>query len=82
MTRSKMLERLRELLGEEHPEKKKKRLRKLLKALKEKQKELEKRLEHCDGPHQRRRLEQKIAVIREQRKKGQAICRGREESAD
>jgi hypothetical protein len=47
-----------------------KKLRKTIKALKEKQKELEKRLRRTEGKHARERLQQKIEVLKAQRRKG------------
>lgn len=70
-----LLDRLHKLLQRPPEKARLKKLRKTIKALKEKQKDLEDQLERADGSHARKRLQQKIAVLRAQRKKGAAVYR-------
>ena len=70
MKTSKLVATLQKLLQRPPEETKIKKLRKTIKKLKAKQKELEDRLKHTHGKHDRKRLQQKIDVLKVQRRKG------------
>lgn len=56
------------------------KLREVLKALKEKQNELELELENTRGEHERRKIANKIQVIRRQREKGAEVYKSIKEA--
>jgi hypothetical protein len=70
MKTMKLLDRLQRLLAVPADETPLKKLRKTVRALKDKQKKLEESLSHAKGVHARQRLEQKIQVVKAQRRKG------------
>lgn len=70
MKTTKLMARVQKLLQLPPEETKLKKLRKTIKALKEKQEELEEKLKRTRGKHSRERLQQKIDVLRAQRRKG------------
>jgi hypothetical protein len=57
-------------LGEDADREQIKKLRKVLKALKSDQEKLQLKLAEAEGEHERRKLSQKLEVIRLQREKG------------
>jgi hypothetical protein len=75
MTKEKLYKRLGKLIDRrEDPDRKQlKELRQVLQQLKQNQKELIGRLEHAGSPHQRRKLQQDIEVLKLQRKKGVTV---------
>lgn len=70
MKTMKLLAKLNDLIARPPDETPLKKLRKTVRALKEKQAELESRLKDTKGQHSRDRLEQKIKVLKAQRRKG------------
>jgi FtsZ-binding cell division protein ZapB len=70
MKTMKLLARLNDLIAKPPDETPLKKLRKTVRALKDKQAELESRLKSTGGRHSRERIEQKIKVIKAQRRKG------------
>lgn len=72
MKAKKLLARLNVLIGLEEGagNKEIRKLREVLKALKAKQVKLEARLEAAEGENERRKIRQKLEVIRQQRQKG------------
>jgi FtsZ-binding cell division protein ZapB len=70
MKTMKLLDKLNDLIARPPAETPLKKLRKTVRALKEKQAELEESLKQTKGHHSRERLEQKIQVIKAQRRKG------------
>ncbi len=72
MKAKKLLARLNSLMGlEEGADKSEiRKLREVLKALKAKQAKLEAKLEGTEGEHERRKIRQKLEVIKQQRQKG------------
>lgn len=72
MKAKKLLARLNVLIGLEEGagNKEIRKLREVLKALKAKQGKLEARLEAAEGENERRKIRQKLEVIRQQRQKG------------
>lgn len=75
MKTMKLLARIQELLGRPPEETPLNKLRKTIKALKEKQQDLEDKLKRTRGKHERRRLQQKIDVLKAQRRKGAEVYR-------
>ena len=65
-----LLLKLQELMKRPAEETPVEKLYKTVMALKKKQKKLEKKLKRTEGKHARRRLKQKIEVLRVQRRKG------------
>ncbi len=82
MKTKKLLEKLNRLigLGDNADQEEIKKLRKVLKALKEKQMKLTGELEAAKGEHERRKLQQKLEVVRAQRKKGVAVYKSLKEA--
>lgn len=80
MKTRKWIGKLQALLGTPAEETPRKKMGKALKALKARQRELEARLAQTEGNHARQRLQQKIDVLRAQRRKG--LRRYREIKAD
>lgn len=70
-----LIERLQALMKRPAEKTPVKKLYKTVMALKKKQKDLERKLERTDGKHARKRLKQKIRVLRAQRKKGIELYR-------
>jgi len=73
MKTAKLVSRIQKLLQRPLEETKIKKLRKTIKALKEKQKDLEGRLKRTHDKHDRKRLQQKIEVLKAQRLKGAEV---------
>jgi FtsZ-binding cell division protein ZapB len=70
MKTMKLIDKINRLIEKPAAETPLKKLRKTVRALKEKQTDLEARLKHEKGQHSRDRLEQKIDVLKAQRRKG------------
>ena len=82
MKTMKLIEKLGKLMQRPPEEAKLKKLRKTIKALKDKQEELEEKLKRTRGKHSRERLQQKIDVLRAQRRKGADLYRELKASRD
>jgi hypothetical protein len=65
-----LIDKLNRLMAEPARDTPLKKLRKTVRALRQKQKDLEETLRHTKGRHARQRVEQKIQVLRAQRRKG------------
>lgn len=75
MKTKKLVARIQRLLAGPPAETQIKKLRKTIKALKEKQELLEDKLKRTRGKHERQRLQQKIDVVKAQRRKGAEVYR-------
>lgn len=73
MKTTELIHKIRHLMKKPASETPKKKLCKTIKALREKQRELEKKLKRTEGKQARKRLKQKIDVLRAQRRKGIAV---------
>ena len=73
MKTKKLVEKFQKLVSQPPEETPRKKLCKTIRALKKKQRELEGKLRLTEGKHSRQRLEQKIEVLRAQRRKGVAL---------
>ena len=70
MKTMKLIKKINSLMAAAPEETPLKKLRKTIHALKKKQADLEDKLKHAKGKHTQERLEQKIRVLRAQRRKG------------
>ena len=75
MKTTKLIARVQKLLQRPPEETKLKKLRKTVKALKQKQEDLEDKLKHTRSKPARERLQQKIDVLKAQRRKGAEVYR-------
>ena len=73
MKTTKLLKRIGAMLSQSPEATKRRQLHKTIKELKRKQKDLEDRLKDADGKQERRHIQQKIDILRAQRRKGAAL---------
>jgi hypothetical protein len=82
MTTSKLLDRIKGMLKASPKKTKRSELCATIKKLKKKQKELEAKLDEASSKQDRRRLKQKIDVLRAQRQKGNKLYRKLKDGKD